>query len=138
MGIRSQVADVLFELQLDAEFLAALRQEHQEFRPREAAESVARRSDDLSVVVNVDVVPVGEVAGEALVGWRIGLGECIQSLIGEHHAEPECVVRPVALDDRDLVRRVGLLHQDGKEKPCRPSTNTHDPHAGRLSMFGIS
>ena len=99
---------------------------------------MARRSDDLSVVVNVDVVPVGEVAGDALVGWRIGLGECIQSLIGEHHAEPERVVRTVALDDRDLVRRVGLLHQDGEKKSRRPSTDTHDSHAGRLSMFGIS
>ena len=45
------------------------------------------------------------------VGGGIGIGNAGHRGVGEHDAEPERVVGAVALDDPDLVPRVGLLHQ---------------------------
>src|SRR5207249_10821629 len=67
-----------------------------------------RRSSDLAQhfvsVVDVDVVPVGEVLRDLLVALAVGLSEVLERRIGEHDAEPEGVVGPVALDHEDVVR----------------------------------
>ena len=79
--------------------------------------------------MNVDVVPTGTTAGPAFVGRGIRPGERVLGGVREDHPEPERVVRPVALEDGDLVPRVTLPHQDREVEACRPGADAVDLHA---------
>jgi hypothetical protein len=61
--------------------------------------------------MNLDVVPVHELSGDALVGVDVGLRDAGHRRVGEHHAEAKRIVGPVALDHADAMTRIGLLHQ---------------------------
>ena len=80
--------------------------------PRQAREAVPGRGTISPLIVDLDVVPVGERAADRLVGLAVGLREALQRRVGEDHAPAEGVVRAVALEDGDLVRGVGLLHEE--------------------------
>ena len=52
----------------------------------------------------------------------------VHGRVGEHHAPAKGVVRAVALNHRDVMRRIALLHQQAKVQASRPSTNTDNFH----------
>jgi len=93
---------------------------------------VAGGSQDLTLIVDVDVVPVGEVPRDLRIRLAVGLGEVLERRVGEDHAEPEGVVGPVALDHEDLVGRIGLLHEQGEVEPRRSAADTDDLHVAIL------
>src|SRR5262249_44214508 len=97
---------------VDAERMGAAAQDLEQGRARAAAEPVAADAVDSAAEVDLDVVPVGEVAHDRPVGLAVVALERGQRLVGEHHAEAERVVRPVALEHGDARRRPGLLQQD--------------------------
>jgi hypothetical protein len=83
--------------------------------------------------VDVDVVPVRERTNELLVRLGIGLGEVVEGGVGEHHAEPEGVVGPVALHHRDVVGGIRLLHEEGEVEAGRPAADADDLHAKKCT-----
>jgi hypothetical protein len=82
----------------------------------------------LAAVVDLDVVPAVRVPAHGLRDERIGFGERFLGGIGEHHAEAERVVRPVALEHGHVVARVGLLDERGEEEPRRAAADARDFH----------
>jgi S-adenosylmethionine synthetase len=85
-----------FEQQMDAEFAGAvLQDQHQQRAARTAAEAVA----------------------------AVGRLEGVERLVGEDHAEAKRVIGLVALVQRDIPMRPGLLGQDGEEQARRPAAD---------------
>jgi hypothetical protein len=93
---------------------------------------VAGRRQHLTAIVDVDVVPVRERLRDGGVALGIGLLEVVERRVGEDDAEAERVVRAVPLHDDDVVRRVGLLHEDPEVQPGRPAADRHDTHRARF------
>ena len=58
--------------------------------------------------------------------------------VGEDDAPAERVVRPVALDHRDLMRRVLLLHQEGEIEAGRAAADTDNAHLPFSGWFNPS
>src|SRR4051794_15096928 len=84
--------------------------------------------DRLAAVVDIDVVPAGELALHRLMDRSVGVLDPTQSLIGEDHTEAERVVGGVSLPDGDLVIRAELLGQRREIEPPRPTADDRDPH----------
>ena len=95
--------DLGLELHLDAERAGALLQQPQQGHARAAAEAVAADAVHRALEMDLDVVPVGEVAGDRAVALAVVVLEGLERLVGEHHAEAERVVRPVALEDGERI-----------------------------------
>ena len=103
--------------------------EHLEQRlAREPAEPVSSGGDHEAAVVDVDVVPVREVAGHRVVRLGIGRGEVVLRRVGEDDAEAERILEPVALENGDLVAGMRLLHQDAEIEGRGPAPDADDLH----------
>ena len=103
-------------------------QNREERLPAHAAEAVARRADDLATVMDVDVVPVHEVIGDRGVRLRIGALDFGDGGIAEDDPEAERVIGAIPLQDEDLVRWIGALHEDREIQPRRTAADDQDPH----------
>src|SRR5262245_15339814 len=79
--------------------------------------------------MNLDVVPIGEVADDGAVAVAVVGLEGVERLVGEHHAEAEGVVRAVAFEHGDAGRRPRLLQQDREIETGRAGANYMDVHA---------
>ena len=130
--VRSEVVHLRLELELDAELGAPALEDVEEPLARHPGEAVAGRGDHGALVVNVDVVPVGEGLGDLVVGLGIGPGEVIEGRVGEDDAEAEGVVGAVPLDDGDVVAGIGLLHERSEVEPGRTPADADDPQPPRL------
>jgi hypothetical protein len=130
VGISELVETVHFALELHLHACRAclLLQHVQQAMAAHAAEAVAGRSDRLAAIVHLDVVPVNELACDRAVGVGVGLGDASHRGVREHHAKAERVVGTIALEDENLVARVGLLHQHGEEESAGSAADTHDAH----------
>ena len=58
---------------------------------------------------------------------RSACGEVLEGRVGEDDAEAERVVGAVALDDGDVVRGIGLLHEDREVEAGRTAADADDP-----------
>jgi hypothetical protein len=65
-------------------------------------------------VHDVEVIPEDGVLAELLVDASVGVAEVAEGLLREHDAPAERLVGRVALEDRDVARRVGLLGQQSR------------------------
>ena len=59
---------------------------------------------------------------------RIPSAHILHGRIGENDAPAEGVVRLVALDDRNVMGRVFLLHQQAEIEPSRAASDANDAH----------
>jgi hypothetical protein len=112
----------------DAEVGAAALEDAEQLLAAHRREAVPAGRRRRPPVVHVDVVPAGEVPlhlGEHL--W-IGVLDPAERLVGEDDAEPEGVVRSVALPDGHLVARVELLDERGEVEASRASADDGDAH----------
>src|SRR5687767_9789588 len=110
-------------------FLAAARMQELEQRDaRQAAEAIAAAADLVALVVDRDIVPIGEFLADALVGFWIVAQELIERVVGEDDTEAESVVIPVLLDDLDVPARLRLLGQKGEIEAAGAAANDLDPH----------
>jgi len=125
------VGDVGLEHEPDAERLAARLQDVEQALASDPAEAVAARGDRASLEVDVDVVPVAERGEDLRVRLGVGRFQVAERLVREHDPPAEGVVRQVALDDADLVPRVGLLQQEREVQPGGAAPDAEDAH-GRL------
>ncbi|MHC2645244.1 hypothetical protein ACVJGB_008112 [Bradyrhizobium liaoningense] len=83
-----------------------------------------------------DVIPVGELLGDAAIARKIVLLEIVECRIREHHAEAEGVVGPIALVHRDVGGRALLLQQDRRIKTRRSATDDRDFHGSLANSPG--
>src|SRR5262249_59520252 len=97
---------------LDAEAARAPTQNFQQRAARAPAEAVAADAVGGPAEMDLDVVPIGEVADDGAIALAVVHLEGVERLIGEHDAEAEGVVGPVALEHGDARLRPGLLHED--------------------------
>jgi len=86
--------------------------------------------------MQLDVVPVIERHLDRIGRNRIPFPHVVHGRIGEHHPPAESVIGLVAFHNRDLMRRIQLLHQDRKIQPCGASADTYDAHA--IAPSGLS
>src|SRR5439155_7171877 len=84
------------------------------------------------------VAPVGEAPADALVGDRIAGLESVERLVGEHHAEAEGVVGPVALVERDLPARPGFLREEREVQAAGPAADDADFHAASSGITAVA
>jgi hypothetical protein len=126
---RVHVSDIGLEHQPDAEILAARLQDVEQPLAANPAETVAARRDLAALEQYIDVVPVVERLQDRRGRPLVGSNEVAERLVGEHDAPAERVIRPVALDDDDIVRRILLLHQDAEVEAGRPAADAHDVHS---------
>ena len=75
-----------------------------------------------------------EGARDRALGVGIRLREVGEGRIGEDDPEAEGIVGPVALDHRDVVGGVGLLHEQGEVEPRRTGADADDLHAVIVSL----
>ena len=117
------------ELQGDAQRTRPVLQDVEQALAADAAEAVARRAGDGAAVEDGDVVPVDERAPDRVGALGIAGVEIDEGLVRQHHAPPEGVVRPVALDDDDLVAGLAPLHGDREVEPGRSPAETGNAHS---------
>src|SRR5262245_12066899 len=79
--------------------------------------------------MDLDIVPIGEVADDGAVALAVIDLEGVEGLVGKHHAEAERVVRPVTLEHGDAGRRPCLLQQDREIEAGRAGADHMDIHA---------
>ena len=79
--------------------------------------------------VDLDIVPVVECIENLGGRLRVRTSQRRQRLVGEDHSPAERVASAVALDDRHLVRRVALLHQQGEVEARRAASHADDAHS---------
>ena len=120
------VVDLALEMVDHAELRAPLLQDAEQPLALDAAEPVAAGRRDRAAVVDVDVVPVMEAAGDGGLRRRVGRGEVLHRPVGEHDAPADGVVRPVALVDLDAGPWQGLAEQDGGVQAGGPAPQADD------------
>ena len=119
-GQGADVSDLVLEPQVDAERPGAVLKDGEQPLPADAREAMPARTDRPTMDVDVDVVPVDESRLDEGGGFRIiGLQIC-EGLVGEDHAPAEGIVRPVALVDHHVKRRITQLQGDGEIQATRP------------------
>src|SRR3546814_3888810 len=121
-------ARLMLEMEIDAEFARPLLQDIEQALAADADEAVARRADAIAVDVDVDIVPMGELALDDLAADGIVGHQVLDRLVGEDDAPAERVVGQVALEQIDLVARIAQLHRYGEIQPSRTSAQARDPH----------
>ncbi len=139
VGVAMRVRiDLGLEFQFHAERAGTFLQQPQQRHARAAAKAVAADAVHRALVVDLDVVPVGEVRRDRPVALEIVFLERLERLVGKHDAEAERVVRPVALVDRDADRGPGLLRENRKVETGRPPADDVDFHSRLRGRFRIT
>src|SRR5215469_7454865 len=111
-----------------AEVGAALLQNLEQPPPSHRREPMPAAGDDLTAVVDVDVVPTGELALHLTVDAGIGVLDAAQGFVGEHHPEAERVIRRVPLPHGDVGGGHELPGQRGEIQAAWPAARYCDPH----------
>ena len=121
--------DLPLVLDADAERARAPAQDLEQLRARAAAESVATDAVARAAEMDLDVVPIGEVADDRAVALGVVGLKRVEGFVGKDDAEAECVVGPVALEDGDAQVRPCLLREDREIKAGRASADHVNLHA---------
>jgi hypothetical protein len=77
-------------------------------------------------MVDLDVAPVPERAGQLIEAGPVGLLEVVQRLIAEHHPEPVCISGLVPFQYPNSVLGTALLEQRRQIEPGWASANDED------------
>ena len=102
IGKARLVVDIHFEMEVDTELARSLLQDQQQFLPRAAAKAVTPDPMHRAAKMHGDIIPIGELLGDAAVARKVVLFEIVERGVREHHAEAERVVGAVALIDGDI------------------------------------
>src|SRR3546814_9024551 len=110
-------------MEIEAEFARPLLQDIEQALAADADEAVARRADAIAVDVDVDIVPMGELALDDLAADGIVGHQFLDRLVGEDDTPAERDVGQVALEQIDLVARIAQLPRYG-ERSDKPRLNS--------------
>src|SRR6266853_3155344 len=86
------------------------------------------RPNDVGAIVNVDIVPMKELARQGVIRRRIRRREIVLRRIGKDDAKTERILEAVPLEDPNLVFRIGLFHQDAEVQRRGPAADRDDSH----------
>jgi hypothetical protein len=128
IAVRVYIRNLAFEHQFNAHLFRTALQNVQQPFARDSRESVAARTHDVTLEVDLDVVPMRETVHDGIVRLRIGLLQVLQRRIGKDDAPPERVVRTIALDDANPVTWVALLHQQAEIQARRAAADAYNVH----------
>jgi len=78
---------------------------------------------------DINVIPVAEGVRNLRVGLFIGGPEPIHRLVREDDPPAKRIRGAVALENRDVPRRIRLLRQNGEVQPRRTAAKARDSHA---------
>ena len=92
-------------MEVDAELASSGLQDQQQTFAANTAEPMPSREKTLALVMECNVVPVGEMVADLGRADRIVCVEIGKCFVGQHHAPPEGVVGFVAFEDRDVDMR---------------------------------
>src|SRR5580704_6885832 len=79
--------------------------------------------------MDLDVVPIGEMANDGAIALAVVGLEGVERLVGEHDAEAESIVGPVALEHGDARLRPGLLREDREIEAGRTAADDVNFHS---------
>ena len=119
----------LAERQLDPEPFASPLQNVEQLLAADADEAVTRGALARSLEEDLDVVPMVEGVLDLGGGFGVPDPHRRHRRVGKHDAPAERVIGLVALDDRDRVLGMQLLHQQAEIEARRPPTHANDSHA---------
>ena len=123
-----EVGNLRFEMEFDPEVPAAAGKDLEKGPPGHAGEGVSRRGYDLTAIMDVYVVPTGEVALHGPESLGIRRLQIAAGGVRKDHAESEGVLQPVPLVHHHLMAWIRLLHQDGEVQSRGATTDTHYSH----------
>ncbi len=102
------VADLVLEVQLHAEFRRSPLQDREQSFARNSAEAVAARANRVSLEVDLDIVPVGKGLRDLALRRFVGRPQVLQRRIGKDDAPAEGVERAIALVDGTATQESAL------------------------------
>jgi hypothetical protein len=105
-------------------------QDLKELAPGDPAEAMTARGYDTPSEVDIDVIPVREVVGDALVRFRVCRLQVCQRLVGEDDAPAERVIPPVAFEYCDMMRRIRAFHQKRQIEAGRTAADCDNAQSG--------
>src|SRR5262249_56224352 len=111
------------EAQADPELVGPSLQDLEQATAADAAESVTGGPDRAPPEMHLDVVPVIERIEDLIGRLRIGPSQRGQRLVREHDAPAVGVGGAIALEHRELVRAIPLLHQQGEVQAGRAAAD---------------
>src|SRR5260370_37976175 len=124
MKLRNFCAKVDF----DAECFTSPLQNLEQTKAGDTGEAVAMNRNLFAAMNYIDIVPGFKVPGDFRVRRFVGRAQIAQRPSGKNHAPTERVIRPVTFVDCDVMRGIGLLHQDGKIHSGRAAADDFDFH----------
>lgn len=95
----------------DSRLLASIPKDREQPAAADRGECMTTGCEDVTSIVDVDVVPDRKVLGQPFEESAVGLLDADQRLVGENDAEPERVVRRISLPDLDPMIRIEELDQ---------------------------
>jgi hypothetical protein len=131
-----QVAHLVLEAHLDAGVARALLQQPQQRRTPHGRHAVACAPLACPSHPHLDAVPAATVLAERLAQDRVSGIDRAQRRVGEHDAEAEGVLGPVALKDDDLGVRQSPLDEGGEEQAAGAGADAGEPQAHETSSTG--
>jgi hypothetical protein len=94
---------------------------------------VPARAEQAVAIADVHAVPARERVRDRQVRLGVGVAKRAERLLAEDDAEAERGVGRVALEDRDVDRRIDLAQQDREVEPGGPAADHDDLHASASS-----
>ena len=131
VGVLVSRRHLALEDELDAEDLAARLEDVEQLLAPDADEAVPATADRAALEVQLDVVPVVERMLDRRGRRRVPHAHVVHRRVRQHDAPAEGVVGEVALDHRDVVRRILLLHQQREIEAGGASADADDLHGVR-------
>src|SRR5215469_8840974 len=123
-----RIGDFRLENKFHAQPGGALLQDFEQLDARDPAKPVAAGGYLVAFEEDIYIVPVAERTRNLGVGLLIDGPEPVHGLIGKDDAPAERVIGPIALNDRQVPRRLRFLEQDRKIKPRRTAAQANDSH----------
>ena len=120
--------DLALEHELHPELFAAFLQNVEQFLAADADKAVAGGAHASVFDPDLDVVPMVERALDRFRGLAVPSAHILHGRIGENDAPAEGIVRLVSLNNRNVMGRVFLLHQQAEIEPCRAASDANDAH----------
>ena len=93
------------------------------------AEAVAARPHDGATIVNGDIIPINERVANCFGGDGVVGVEIAERLVGQNDTPAKSVIRSVAFNNQDVVRRVAQLERNREVKPARAAPQNCRTHA---------
>src|SRR5713226_8006742 len=113
------------EMYFDTEFVAATLQNVQQAFARDAGNNMSSATYLLISIIHIDSIPDHELIGDLFVCFIIGPLEGGQCAIGKNDAPAIGDVCCIALDNGDVVGRIGLFDEQAAVESCWTSTKNN-------------